>query len=150
GLVEDLLTIDRLEAGKLDLDLELVALDGVVQEAFDTLRAKAGQKSLLLESEVGTAQVVADRMRIMQVMMNLVSNAIKFSPSEGRIRVDCRTGDNKLTVSVADQGPGIAKAKQNDLFERFYQVERFNQTAKPDDAKGFGLGLAICKMIVVQ
>jgi signal transduction histidine kinase len=144
GLIEDLLTIDKLESGKLDLALEYMDLQNVVQEAIETLQSQIVLKKIVCKNDVRSLDVVADRTRIVQVVTNLLSNAIKHSPAGSTITIYIETEGKFVKVFVKDEGPGIPKSKQESIFEKYFQADR------ADQAEGFGLGLAICKMIVTR
>ena len=144
ALIEDLLTIEKLESGKLDLALDYIELRPAVQEAIESLESQAAAKKIVCNNEVDSLKVVADQARIVQVVTNLLSNAIKFSPERGTITIYSAIDAKLIKVLVRDQGPGIPKAKQDDLFERYFQAD------SADQKQGFGLGLAICKMIVTR
>jgi signal transduction histidine kinase len=101
---------------------------------------------LTAKPEPGCCDVICDRSRVVQVLSNLIGNAIKFTPAQGRIRVSCtRTGleSNDVQVSVSDTGPGIAPEKIDTIFERFSQINS-------QDRRGIGLGLYIAKMMVEE
>ncbi len=142
SFVEDLLAIDHLESGSLKLSLEMVDLQDVAEEAIDNLSVQAREKNLTVKNELSTQEVVADKSRLHQVLVNLISNAIKFSPDGGTVVLSATAADQMVTVSVIDEGPGIPVAEQARLFEKFHQLEM------PDLPKGFGLGLFICKLII--
>jgi len=141
--VEDMLTIDKLESGKLQLNLSAVELRSLVEEAFDSLGPQAKGRELALANNVEKIEVVADKNRLYQVLMNLLTNAIKFSPDGAAISVSSEKKESEVIVSVKDEGPGITKEEQSKLFEKFHQVNSA-------DSKGFGLGLSISKLIVTK
>lgn len=142
ALVEDLLTIDKLEAGKLELNHELIDAKAMVQESIASMETLASIKKLTVENAVQPVTVDADRLRLLQVFNNLISNAIKYSPDGGTIRVSTTVKPTELTFAVSDRGKGIPQEKQGELFNKFYQV------SDRDGKNGFGLGLAITKLIV--
>jgi signal transduction histidine kinase len=144
ALIEDLLTIDKLESGKLDLSLDYIDLLPTVQEAVQSLEPQAAAKKIICQVNMQPLNVVADRTRIVQVVTNLLSNAIKYSPEGGVITITSETDADLVRVLVKDQGPGIPESKQESVFDKYFQVEN------ADQGKGFGLGLAICKMIVTR
>jgi len=141
SLVEDLLTIDKLEAGKLELQRELIDAKPFVDDAFEAVEALANAQEVVLKNNVDPLVIDADRLRMMQVMQNLLSNAIKHSPKQGTITVTSEQQPGQVALRIADEGPGISPADSGKLFDKFYQAD----TAQG----GFGLGLAITKMIVV-
>ncbi len=144
SLVEDLLTIERLEAGKLELKLDLVEMRVIVEEAFQTVEDTAQSKSITLVNEISSCEIVADKDRVTQVLLNYLSNAIKFSPEGGKITVAAVIEPKDVIVKVSDQGKGIAAADREQLFTKFYQ------TAEGKSHRGFGLGLAICKLLIAE
>ncbi len=144
-LIEDLLTVSELESGRVQLNLEPVALPALVEKVFGDFRARANAKSINLLSEVPDLSVRADSGRLEQVLCNLVDNAIKYGRSEGDVRVGARAAENGLTeVSVYNDGPGIDPGSLDRVFERFYRIDK----ARSREQGGTGLGLAIVKHIV--
>jgi signal transduction histidine kinase len=143
SLVEDLLAVDKLEAGKLELHRELFDATKVVNEAFASMESLAQNKQLTLNNAVSSAVVIeVDKSRILQVLHNLISNAIKYSPNGTTISVTSEVRPQEVEFAVCDQGPGVPADKQAGLFSKFYQV------SQADSVRGFGLGLAISKLIV--
>jgi signal transduction histidine kinase len=140
SLTNDLLTIDKLEAGKLDLDCTTVEVRSFVDEAAQTLLDLARQKIIDLRDECTEVSIFVDRGRMLQVLTNLLSNAIKFSPQGAPIVVSCTDDTKFVTIRVKDKGPGIAASEQKKIFSKFFQLDG-------GTGKGFGLGLAICKLI---
>ena len=141
SLTTDLLEVDKLEDGKMDINKELLDMHDVVQDNLNGLNELALKKKINLINECPHVQAQADKLRMGQVITNLVSNAIKFSPNGQWIKVVGQANDSYLTISVIDNGPGIAKKHQQRIFDKFAQLEN-------GAGKGFGLGLAICKLIV--
>ena len=141
-LVNDLLTIDSLEAGKLELNPEPTDVRLLVEEALQSVGGLAKQKRIALENEAESFNVSCDRQRVMQVLMNYLSNAIKFAPNDSTIKAAAATQNDKVIVSVIDEGPGLGAEEIDQVFEKYYQTE------DGKTRKGFGLGLAICKLIV--
>ena len=144
-LIDDVLDLAKIEAGKLEWHMEAVAVDDVIERATAATSSLLEQKGLRLVKTIapGLPQITGDRDRLIQVVINLISNAVKFTDT-GTItcRAESRNGD--LIVSVIDTGMGIAPADQPKVFERFKQVGD-TLTDKP---KGTGLGLPICREIV--
>jgi signal transduction histidine kinase len=143
-LVNGVLDMSRIEAGKLELVREPVDVAAVVEECLDTARALADGKPLRIERDVpaGLPAADADRTKLKQVLLNLVSNAVKFTPA-GRVLVRVRAEDEGLRVMVADTGPGIPATDVARLFEPFTRIE---STARAAD--GTGLGLMLSKRLV--
>jgi signal transduction histidine kinase len=146
-LIEDLLDIERIAVGKLTLHFEEHDVSEIIKQAVEQLQGAAASKGVTLEAESQgeSGYVVCDRSRVMQVLSNLIGNAIKFTPAKGRICVSCqRTGPKgEVQISVSDTGEGIAPEKIKTIFERFSQIH--NQ-----DRRGIGLGLYIAKMMVEE
>jgi two-component system phosphate regulon sensor histidine kinase PhoR len=144
NLVDELLDLARLESGRVTLRLEPLRPDDVLSVALERLRSQVARAGLSLVSEIPAdlPAMSADRARIEQVMLNLVHNAIKFTPSGGRITVSARADRASIVVTVADTGVGVAEEEMPRLFERFYKADRARSS------NGTGLGLAIAKHIV--
>ncbi|HEV2096765.1 MAG TPA: HAMP domain-containing sensor histidine kinase [Chthoniobacterales bacterium] len=148
GLIQDLLDVERIAVGKLTLHIEEHDVSEIIKQAVEQLQGAAASKGVTLEAEPQDVcgYVVCDRSRAMQVLSNLIGNAIKFTPAKGQICVSCqRTGPEgkEVQVSVSDTGEGIAPEKIRTIFERFSQIH--NQ-----DRRGIGLGLYIAKMMVEE
>ncbi|HEY2431500.1 MAG TPA: ATP-binding protein [Vicinamibacterales bacterium] len=144
-LIDDVLDLAKIEAGKLEWHMEPVSVAEVVERATTATASLFEQKGLRLASEVapGLPAIVGDRDRLIQVVINLVSNAVKFTPA-GTITCRAARRGGNIVVSITDTGVGIAPADQPKVFERFKQVGD-TLTDKP---KGTGLGLPICREIV--
>ncbi len=144
-LVGDLLFLAQVEAGKLVLDVGAVDLGAVASETVEAARPQAEAKDITLTLATGPVPLVAgDRARIGQLMDNLVSNAIKFTPESGRVDVRVRALSKRALVEVRDSGIGIPANERQHLFQRFYRTS----TATEQAIQGTGLGLAISKAIV--
>jgi PAS domain S-box-containing protein len=142
-LIQDLLDVARIESGSFSVHRESVDLVGLSREALDELTARARAKGVELrgpdpEGEAITVEV--DRYRILQVLSNLIGNAIKFTPSGGSVSVGLERSVTDVWVSVSDTGPGIPEESRRRLFDRFWKGHR-------GERKGAGLGLAIVKGI---
>jgi signal transduction histidine kinase len=144
-LVNDLLFVARLEAGELDLHSSEVDLGACVRQAVEEARPRAAAKSIELGCEVQSVpELRADRGRMFQLLDNLISNAIKFTPEGGRVEVRLVQRDSRLRLEVADTGIGIAEGELGRLFERFFRAT----TATERHIPGTGLGLYIAGAIV--
>jgi signal transduction histidine kinase len=145
-LIEDLLEFSRMEAGQIQLKPADISLHGVAEKVVEQLRPQAQEGELALTNDIpqDLALVEADTMRIEQVLTNLVSNAIKFTPAEGAITIAAVDLGERVQVSVSDTGIGISEEEQKNVFERFYQVD----SSATRSYRGAGLGLTICKFIV--
>jgi signal transduction histidine kinase len=142
-LIEDVLDVSRITTGKMRLDRKSASLREVVESAVETVRPAADAKAIDLHldvaPEVGILMMDPDRMR--QVMWNLVSNAIKFTPPRGRVDVTVRQNEEQAIVQIRDTGPGIAASFLPHLFERFRQADSSTRRSHA----GLGLGLTLAK-----
>ena len=146
-LINEVLEISRIEAGRQNLSLEPVRVGSVLKEALGLARPMATQARVELEyaaQEHEDSYVRADRQRLSQVMLNLISNAIKYNRSGGRVRVSCERAPtpSRLWIRVEDTGRGIPREKQNDLFTPFARLG-----AESSEVEGTGLGLALSKRL---
>jgi PAS domain S-box-containing protein len=144
-LVGDLLFMAQVEAGKLALDFEEVQLRELVGECLEAARPIADDRGIELVAEVEeTPSMLGDRSRLSQVLDNLISNALKFTPRSGRVSVRVSMAGDDVVVEVEDTGVGIPADEQERLFERFFRSSKASEQAIP----GTGLGLTIAKAIV--
>ncbi|MEP7247792.1 MAG: ATP-binding protein, partial [Gammaproteobacteria bacterium] len=144
-LVEDLLDMSRIVAGKLRLDVQSVPLASVIEEALDAVAGSAQARQILVEKILDpTFRVSGDSVRLQQVFWNLFNNAIKFTPKEGLLRVVTQRVTSHVEVHVIDSGRGMSKEFIAHAFERFRQFSK----AGARDTAGLGLGLAIVRHIV--
>src|SRR5262249_4219996 len=141
ALIEDLPDLASVEQGEARLRIGRVAVADVVAQAEATLRPSAERRSQALRAEVpaGLPAVLADRDRLAQVLINLVDNAIKFTPDGGRILITAQASDGAIVLAVSDTGVGIPQGDLERIFERFYRVDRSRHRKEG----GTGLGLAI-------
>ena len=141
GLINDILDLAKVEAGQTELYLESVAVEGVARGVLDLLTPLADRKQIGLHLTEEPVSVVADHQKVKQMLINLVSNAIKFTPAGGRVDVSCRRRGQEVRIAVRDTGVGIAREDLPRVFEEFEQLE------PPADqtAEGTGLGLALTK-----
>jgi len=145
-IVQDLLTLSRYDSGKVTLQLAPFSLTEAVTSLVEAVRLEAEkrQHNLVLHA-AESLTVTGDRERMMQVVMNILSNAIKYTPDNGRIEVTVNQLDTKrVQILVSDNGLGIPTADRSRIFERFYRVDK----ARSRESGGTGLGLAIAKEIV--
>jgi signal transduction histidine kinase len=142
-LIQDLLDVAKLETGRLAIDVAPVSVETLRDDAVELLAPLAAECRLTLTATVepGLPPVYADHGRILQVLSNLVGNAIKFTPAEGQITIHVRSIAGAVRFAVIDTGPGIAPDQMQRIFGRFWQ-------AQPSDRRGLGLGLTIAKSIV--
>ncbi len=146
-LVGDLLLLAQAEAGKIPLNRDLVELDTLVLEVLSEMHVLAGDKLQLRLGDIDQVLVCGDRDRLKQVLVNLVGNGIKYTPSGGEVLVGLGKENNLARLTVSDNGPGIAPDILPHIFERFYRAEK-SRTRTQQDGKGFGLGLSIAYWIV--
>lgn len=145
-LVGDLLLLAQAESGKLPLDIRTVELDTLVLEAMQQMRVLAREKLKMRLADIDQVLVCGDRDRLKQVLVNLIGNAIKYTPPGGEVVVGLGKADNQAQITVSDTGPGIPEEDLPYVFERFYRGEKSRTRSK--DGKGFGLGLSIAYWIV--
>jgi two-component system phosphate regulon sensor histidine kinase PhoR len=145
SLVNDLLTLSRIELGDIKIEKTSIGLDDLVDSVFTTLNEKALSKGLFLKKQIpqGSHEIFADRNRLIQVILNLVDNGIKFT-EYGGVTVGIEKTGKKNVLFVKDTGEGIEKRHLSRLGERFYRVDR----ARSRELGGTGLGLAIVKHLV--
>ncbi len=143
-LISDILDLSKIEAGRMELTREDVTVASAFVEVISTLYPLAEKKSQALVQQVDPhLHVHADAMRFKQVLMNLVGNAIKFTPERGRIELAARKVDGQVKIEVRDNGPGIPPEQQQRIFEAFVRL-----TEKGSSTEGTGLGLAITSRLV--
>ncbi|MGH2395523.1 MAG: ATP-binding protein [bacterium] len=145
NLINEILDIARIEAGRLSLSIEPVALQEIVEECQDLIRPSAAQRRIVLDLQTGVDSqiVMADRQRLKQVLLNLLSNAVKFNSEGGRVTLSCTSRpQDRLRLGVTDTGPGISPESLRKLFTPF---ERLG--AGQLGIEGTGLGLALSKTL---
>ncbi len=145
SLINDILDLSKVEAGRMELDLGTFNLRMALENALTLIRERAVRHGLALELSVDEtlANVVADERKLKQVLLNLLSNAVKFTPEGGRIDVRALPADGTIEVSVTDTGVGIAPEDQQAIFEEFRQVGH-----AAHKREGTGLGLALARKFV--
>jgi putative tryptophan/tyrosine transport system substrate-binding protein len=147
GLINDLLDLSKIESGRIEVKSSRVSLSGIVRDAVESLRPVAAEKAIALETTIYEPSILvwADRNKINQVLTNLIGNAIKFTPVQGKVTVSAsRNGGESVQVSVTDTGPGVPPDEKEKIFAKFYRVAEVNG----ENSKGTGLGLAISKALV--
>jgi signal transduction histidine kinase len=146
SLINDVLDLAKIEAGKMELELSQVAIPDVLRSAVSMHSGSASRGGIELELELETdpkqITIAADERRVRQVVFNLLSNAVKFTPAGGRVDVSARLEDGRVEVAVADTGPGIDAADLEKIFEEFEQASDGRQ------AEGTGLGLPLSRKLV--
>jgi signal transduction histidine kinase len=147
-LINDLLDIEKLTAGKMHFDIKPLNIATELTQAVDNIQPFANQHRIFIESHIepGADIVLADTLRLQQVLTNLLSNAIKFSPKESTVLLTAKTKGDNIVIAVSDSGQGISADFQNIVFQRFAQADNSNLRQHG----GTGLGLAICKELIVQ
>ena len=145
SLINDILDLSKIEAGRMELELADFDLPGVIDNALTLVRERAGRRGIALGSEVDDQMgvILGDERKVKQVLLNLLSNAIKFTPEGGRVDVRATIAEGVVEVSVTDTGVGIAPEDQAAIFEEFRQV---GTAAKK--VEGTGLGLALSRKFV--
>jgi signal transduction histidine kinase len=146
SLINDILDLSKVEAGRLELELGRFHLPTALDNALTLVRGRAMRREITLTRTVDErlGDIVADERKVKQILVNLLSNAVKFTPEGGRVGVSATAADGVLTIAVTDTGVGIAPEDQATIFEEFRQVGR-------DDARkqeGTGLGLTLAKKFV--
>jgi signal transduction histidine kinase len=144
NLVNDLLDLDKLEAGALHLDLEPVRLTDSIGAAKNVIDSLSQEYGVDISVQIANTTIEADKRRVEQILINLLSNAIKFSPRGGTVRIIQEADEEWATVSIEDDGRGINEEDQATIFDRFKQADREDSSLKG----GTGLGLSICKALV--
>ena len=148
-IVTDLLTLSKLDYGRMELRMTRFSLADMLHNVANAMKLTAEDSghALAVDTPDDLPKIVGDRERIEQVVVNILSNAVKYTPSGGHIRLSARElSGNRVRITVEDDGVGIPAADVPRLFERFYRVDKARSRA----AGGTGLGLAIAKEIVEQ
>lgn len=142
-LVSDLLDAARIEAGQMKLELKVVGVEGLLKEAVETFLPLAEKKQLRLELSVSSnlLSITCDKDRVMQILSNLIGNAIKFTSEGGLILVKAESQGDQIYFQVSDTGSGISEANLPHVFDRYWQAKQFA-------FRGTGLGLSIAKRLV--
>jgi len=145
SLINDILDLSKIEAGRMELELSEFDLPQAIENALILVRERASRRGIRLgrtiDPRLGTIR--GDERKVKQVLLNLLSNALKFTPEGGRIDVGARLGDQVAEISVADNGIGIAPEDQEAVFEAFRQVG-----AAERKAEGTGLGLPLSRKFI--
>jgi signal transduction histidine kinase len=148
AMIADLLDVSRIESGRLQLEMKECSMYEILREVVERVKPAAHEKSLQirLQANVMLPPVWGDQARLKQVLDNLVSNAVKFTERGGEIDLFAEEKGDFIQVSVRDTGPGLTQEEQEKVFDIFYQADTSNRRT----AGGAGLGLAICRGIVVM
>ena len=148
-IVQDLLTLSKIDYGKMEMNISRFSFAQAAQNVYEAARLNAEQNhhhTMTFTCEDNIPEVNGDRERIEQVVMNIVSNAIKYTPDGGKIEIHVGTGKKTVYVRVTDNGIGIPEKDLPRLFERFYRVDK----ARSRESGGTGLGLSIAREILQQ
>ncbi len=143
-LINDLLDLEKMESGKMELELKAVELSALLKRCAGAVASLAEKRSISLDMTACVVTVFADERRLSQTVINLLGNAIKFSPEGSKVTVRAENLSGEVRVTIQDQGPGIPAAKQALIFERYYQMSESGQAKQ----EGTGLGLTISKAII--
>jgi signal transduction histidine kinase len=143
-LIESLLQLARLDAGQEQINKVPFDLAKTATESLELLRPLATERSVTLTSNLTSLSCLGDPEKITQVITNLVSNAIHYTPAGGEVKIDTSSEQALAILTVTDTGPGIAPEHLPHIFDRFYRVE----SSRSRDKGGSGLGLAISRAIV--
>ena len=148
GLVNAILDLSKMEAGMMTYEIEQKNIVPLIDQVVKEMKPLVETKKIRFESEVAEKLPIpkVDTERFLQVLRNVIGNALKFTPEGGRVNVSVRTIDEGLQISVADTGPGIPEKNLTTIFEKFQQVN----TKGPYKTKGTGLGLAIAKQVITH
>jgi signal transduction histidine kinase len=144
SLINDVLDLAKIEAGRIELDLSEVKIPDILRGASSMYSESASRKGIALAvtTEPSEIEITADERRVRQVVLNLVSNAVKFTPPDGRVDISARVEDGHVEVAVADTGPGISPDDLETIFQEF------EQTTTGKQAEGTGLGLPLSRKLV--
>ena len=143
-LINELLDISRIESGRMEIQWRLVSVPEIVERVFKTLSVKANKVKLVKDFSKNFPSIVADPDKLEQVLVNLVGNALRYSPPEGAISVTGRQHEGGVILEVKDAGPGIAFTEQEKIFDKFYRLDNEINRKNP----GTGLGLPICRALI--
>ena len=142
ALINDILDLSKVEAGQMDLRLSTVAVAEIVDQVATIVEPLVTQKSIQLEvTPDGAGEIVADAGKVKQMLLNLVSNSIKFTPEQGTVKISASRSADWVEIAVADNGIGIAATDQREIFQEFHQVDQ----GPGRKHEGTGLGLALTK-----
>jgi two-component system phosphate regulon sensor histidine kinase PhoR len=146
-LVEDLLVISKVELGELDFRFEEISLRNALEGVIPLIEAKVKLKNITIHNKVpeNDLTISADRDRLAQILVNILDNAVKFTPENGSVSIDNKQKDNYAVLTISDTGIGIPKEEVQRLGERFYRVDR----SRSRDMGGTGLGLSIVKHLMI-
>lgn len=142
NLINNLIDLEKMQSGKIEISPEVISLCELLSRCSSLVNQLAESRSIVIESPECDVPLYADEEKLTQLVINLLGNAVKFSPDNSKITIDVTTERSMVKVAITDQGPGIPEEECRKVFERYHQVA--GEKAKD----GSGLGLAICKAIV--
>ena len=146
GIISDLLSLVSIDSGEMRLKREKFRLDDMVRDCARKLAPLARERGIELEETVRDAvEITADKSKLMQVVYNVIDNAIKYTPRAGSVHVDMARAGKRAVIRISDTGIGIPEEDQKHIFDRFYRVDK----ARSRETGGTGLGLSIVKQIVM-
>lgn len=140
-ITDELLSIEQIKSGHLDYHFRHIKLNELVQQIIDEFKAVHRNKVIFENNAPANSEVVADKDKLRQVVINILNNASKYSPEESDIEVALSQKQKQVVLSIKDKGAGIKKADLNRIFDKYYQ-------SKASDRKGLGLGLYLAKVVV--
>jgi signal transduction histidine kinase/DNA-binding response OmpR family regulator len=142
GLINDILDLSKVEAGQMELRLQTVTVGEIVKQVLETVEPLAGQKRIKMRADAASAgEVLVDAGKLKQMLLNLVSNAIKFTPDDGEVAISAARLQSAVEISITDTGIGISESDQSLLFQEFHQVDQGPGRRQ----QGTGLGLALTR-----
>nr|WP_321498481.1 PAS domain S-box protein [uncultured Methanolobus sp.] len=146
NLINDILDLSKVEAGKMELNPEIFSIADMMEEVRSSVLPMSAKKNIDLEliNDMGSQDISVDKIKFKQIMLNLLSNAIKFTPDSGRVSVNASKKDNDIIITVSDTGIGIPENMHESIFNPFTQVDSSNKR----EFGGTGLGLALVKQFV--
>lgn len=142
-LVKDVLNAARLEAGEMFLQPEPVSVLPVLQQSVEQMQARTDNRRIHLRETPGLPMIYADRDRVVEILVNLLDNAVKYSPPEAEVNLEVRADQTHVTVSVLDNGPGLPPSDLERIFDKYYRLDGSDSQV----AYGYGLGLYVCRLL---
>jgi K+-sensing histidine kinase KdpD len=143
-LVQDVLNASRLETGEISLLPEPVSVQPIVRQAMEQTRARIATRPTYFPNKPGLPLVFADRHWVVEVLLNLLDNADKYSPAGEEVALEVRAEQTEVTISVRDFGPGLSPKDIERVFDKFYRTDSSDSQV----AYGYGLGLYVCRRLV--
>jgi signal transduction histidine kinase len=142
-LIRDLLDVSKIQSGQLELNMKEFDIDALLDETVASIKIVSGDYEITRQERLNNQLILADRQRIEQVLINILSNAVKYSPGENKVMIYSKKIDGELIIRIRDFGVGIPVEEQSNIFERFYRTKDTSM-----NISGFGLGLYICRDII--